>query len=308
MKYRPLGKTGLSVSEIGLGATQIGWPSVTEAEAERVLQGALDAGINFIDTAARYRLSESRIGRFLAKQKSRFIVATKCGGWIEYVDGQEKASWDYSAAGILRTIDRSRQQMKLDVIDIVQFHGLPNNRPLDPKDPRSGYDVKAAFDALFEAKARGWVRFVGVSSDGAASADVVRQWPLDVQECNYNLLLQEAETDLFPLCQESQRGVIAKRPIANRVYLLKERPEGNEEGLQYDRAQTFPLRDLAGGGDLIDFTLRFTLAHPAVSTAIIGTASAEHLAANARVSDGRLLPADTLARAKQSFRQLFGRA
>ena len=152
------------------------------------------------------------------------------------VHGQEKASWDYSPDGILRTIDRSRQQMKLDVIDIVQFHGLPNNRPLDPEGSPLRLRRQGCLRRPVRGQGPGRALRGPPPSDGAASAEVVRQWPLDVQECNYNPLLKKPKPTLFPLCQESQRGVIAKRPIANRVYLLNQRPEGNEEGLQYERA------------------------------------------------------------------------
>ena len=93
MKYRTLGKTGLKVSEIGLGAAQIGNARVPEAQAERVLLRALDLGITFIDTAAMYGESEARIGKFISHRRNEFILATKCG---DYQDAAGKIVKDYS--------------------------------------------------------------------------------------------------------------------------------------------------------------------------------------------------------------------
>ena len=308
MQYRTLGQTGLRVSEIGFGATQIGFPSVPEDRAERVLKGALDAGITFFDTAARYRLSEARIGRYLSSRKSEFVVSTKCGGWIDVLpDGRDDAHWDYTPAGILRTIDRSRRNLRLDAIDLVVFHGLPKGGPKDPRDFRSGYDVGAAFEALLEAKSRGWARFVGISAEGEAAAEATRRWPLDVNECNYNVLMQESESELFPVATRLGRGIIAKRPIANFVYSLKKRPDGPEEGLEWDRSQVFPWKDVAGDMELLKFNIRFTLSDPAVATAIIGTANPDHVAADARLGDAPPLPDAVRERARIAFQRLFAK-
>ena len=157
MNYRALGKTGLEASEIGMGATQLGNVYIPSDQAEAVLIEALNNSINLIDTAARYFESEERAGRFISHLKDEFIVATKCGGYRVRNDrGDYDGHSDYSRKEILDTSDRSRRRMKLDMIDIVQFHGLPGESD----------DWKEAFDALLEAKDRGWARFVGLSADG----------------------------------------------------------------------------------------------------------------------------------------------
>ncbi|MSS72161.1 MAG: aldo/keto reductase [Candidatus Latescibacteria bacterium] len=293
MNHRILGKTGLKVSEIGLGAAQIGNAKIPEAQAERVLLRALDLGINFIDTAAMYGESEARIGRFISHRRDAFILATKCG---DYMDAAGKIVKGYTREGILRTIDESRQKLRMDVIDIVQFHGLPGEKD----------DAKAAFEALLEAKSKGWTRFVGVSHDGTAAATAADQWPLDTQEFTYNILYQEADQNLMPTLQKRNMGTIIKRPISNAVWERTERhPDGFHSG-PWDRAQTFPLRDLAGGMPLVEFALRFTLSHPGVCTAIIGTTNPDHMAANTRISDGRRLPDDLLQKAQNAFKENFG--
>ena len=112
MNTRPLGNTGLSVSEIGLGAAQIGNRRLPEAQAEAVLRTALDVGINFIDTAAMYGVSEERIGRYLSNRREDFVVATKCGDRQVKEAGDWKVVKDYSPGGILETIDESRRRLQ----------------------------------------------------------------------------------------------------------------------------------------------------------------------------------------------------
>ena len=292
MKYRTLGDTGLEVSEIGLGATQLGNLAIPPNQAEAVLKGALDSGINFIDTAARYFESEERIGRFVSHRREEFIVATKCGGYrLQNENGEFESHEDYSPKGILETIDRSRRRMNLDVIDIVQFHGLPGEAD----------DRKEAFDALHEAKERGWARFVGLSADGMAAIDSVADWPLDTHELNYNILWQEPDRDLIPLLQGFGRGIIAKRPVANAVYIGNQYDLGEEANRMRKRMEQFPLEELAGQMPLFEFVLRFTLSNPAITTAIIGTANPDHVKTNAALSDGQYLPPDTMKRARREY-------
>lgn len=297
MKFRTLGKTGLDVSEIGFGAAQIGNPSLDDAQVDLVLNTVLDLGINFIDTAAMYGDSEERIGKFIGHRQDEFIVATKCGDYQVENNGKREIVKDYSYQGIVDTIDRSRSKLKMDVIDIVQFHGLPG------KDD----DWDVAFDALMEAKAKGWTKFVGVSQDGPTAAEAAKQWDLDTQEFTYNVLFQEAAEILMPTLVNRGMGTIIKRPIANGVYFIPERPEGAFMAGPWDRAQEMPLKDLAGDMPLVEFALRFMLSHADVSTAIIGSTNVDHLAENVKISDGEILSEDILKQTKQVFQDLFGK-
>ena len=128
-----------------------------------------------------------------------------------------------------------------------------------------------AFDALLEAKDRGWMKFVGVSADGSAAAVAAKRWNLDTQEFTYNVLFQESAENLMPTLRDRGMGTIIKRPIANGVYLRSERPDGSYMGDPWDRAQQMPLRELAGDMPLIEFALRFALSHEDVCTAIVGS-------------------------------------
>lgn len=295
MKFRTLGKTGLQVSEIGFGAAQIGNPALPDAQVEAVLNRVLDLGITFLDTAAMYGDSEARIGKFIAHRQDKFILATKCGDYQVIKGGKREIVKDYSPKGILRTIDTSRSKLKMDVLDIVQFHGLPS----------SDSDWNAAFDALLEAKAKGWTKFVGVSADGPSAAKAAKKWDLDTQEFTYNVLYQESAENLMPTLHARRIGTIIKRPIANGVYLMAARPDGAYLGDPWDRAQLMPTKELAGGMPLIEFALRFSLSHPDVCTAIVGSTNGDHLAENVKISDGKTLPEDVLEKTKLAFQALF---
>ncbi len=295
MEYRTLGKTGLRVSEVGYGAAQIGNINMPEDRVEEVLNAVLDAGINFIDTAAMYGQSETRIGKFISRRRDEFILATKCGDYVGETDGQYHIVRDYSRDGILRTIDQSRKKLNMDVIDIVQFHGLP-----DPDD-----DDEVAFEALLDARERGWTRFVGVSADGNAAAAAALRWPLDTQEFTYNILYQESADNLMPALKSQGMGTIIKRPISNAVWQQKERPEGDYMGGPWDRAQSIPLAELAGEMPILEFVLRFTLSHPDVCTAIIGSTNPDHIRANVGIADGVSLSDDVVRRARAAFRERF---
>ena len=296
MEYRTLGKTGLRVSEIGYGGAQVGNMNLPETLVDRALNAVLDAGINFIDTAAMYGVSEERIGRVISHRRDEFILATKCGDYVGESGGERRIVRDYSREGILRTIDQSRKKLNMDVIDIVQFHGLP-----DPDD-----DVEVAFEALLDARERGWTRFVGVSADGPSATAAARRWPLDTQEFTYNILYQESADDLMPALKAQRMGTIIKRPISNAVWQLNDRPEGDYMGGPWDRAQSFPLADLAGEIPILEFVLRFTLSHPDVCTAIIGSTNPDHIRANVAVSDGRELPDNVVQGAREAFAARFG--
>ncbi len=295
MQYRTLGETGLRVSEIGYGAAQIGNINLPESQVEHVLNRVLDAGINFIDTAAMYGQSEARIGKFISYRREEFILATKCGDYERVLNGKRKIERDYSREGILRTIDQSRKKLDMDVIDIVQFHGLPD----------SDDDEQVAFEALLDAREKGWTRFIGVSADGPSAAAAARRWDLDTQEFTYNILYQESAENLMPTLRSQGMGTIIKRPISNAVWEKTARPDGDYMGGPWDRAQSIPLAELAGEMPTLDFVLRFTLSHPDVCTAIIGSTNPDHIRANVGISDGRLLSDDIVQKARAAFQSGF---
>ena len=306
MENRNLGKTGIRASRLGLGAAKHGDLHRQDHDVERWLHHALDAGVNFIDTAAMYNKSEDRIGRFLADRTDEFFLATKCG--VHRAGGVPGAEIveDYSRDGILRTVDESRSKLRMDIIDLVQFHGLPPVELLDE-----------AFDTLMDLKGRGWARFVGVSADGPAGAavegeperevaELARTWPLDTWQFTYNFLSQEAATELIPVLREAGIGTIVKRPIANVLWELDEDPGNVFNHTLWERTRQLPLDTLAGELPLIEFAMRFVLSNTDIDLALTGTINPDHLETNIRSLENGDLPSEIQRKAREVFEERFG--
>src|SRR5215470_16267260 len=118
MRYRRFGKTGLRVSVLGFGAMQAGEPAVTEADAGRLLNEVLDTGVNLIDTARGYKLSNEPIGRHIAHRRDEFVLSSKCGYSIP-------GCRDWTARCITRGVDAALRRMRTDRIDIMHLHSCP---------------------------------------------------------------------------------------------------------------------------------------------------------------------------------------
>ncbi len=201
MDRRPLGNTGFLVSAIGFGAFKIGrnekikYPSgyalPDDRQTERLLNGVLDLGVNYIDTAPAYGISEERIGRFLAARRGEFVLGTKVG---ESFDGGS-STYDFSASAVTASIDRSRRLLRSDVLDIVFVHA--HGEDLDVLEQT---DVVAA---LHTARTSGAVRKIGFSGKTTAAARSALEWA-DVLMVEYHL---EDSTHADVIADAARRGV-----------------------------------------------------------------------------------------------------
>ena len=306
MERRTLVRTGFKVSRIGLGAAQHGRSDIPDAHVEKVLNLALDLGINFIDTAPSYGRSEERIGRFLSRRKDEFTIATKCGCYGDLTEGEYCI--DYSRKAILEGLEESRRRLKVELIDILQFHGLPPPELLEE-----------AFEVLFEVKEKGLVRFVGISADGPKAAafagkptgkldaaEIARRWHVDTWQFTYNIISQEAAEELIPVLKEEGMGTIVKRPLSNVVWRFEGRPEGDFLGRPWERAREMPLEEIAGDMPLTEFALRFVLSHPGVDVALVGTIREEHLREDVGYAEKGPLSEEEVRRARDTFLGMFG--
>lgn len=283
METRPFGNTGWQVSRLGVGLSEIGFglTFADEARAARVLNAALDAGINLLDTAACYNISEELVGRTVASRRSEYFLATKAGHVTGGYDGVE---WTYQT--VADSIDRSLKRLQTDHLDVVQLHSCD-------------VDVLERGDvirALQEARAAGKTRFIGYSGDNEAALWAVRSGLFDTLQTSFNLTDQRARHTLLPEAEARGMGIIAKRPIANAAWGAASSPSGYADEY-WRRAQAMQ----AGGplpsepGDRISLALAFTLAHDEVDVAIIGTKNPEHMLGNIRrVEEGVRIAPETL--------------
>jgi len=207
MVLRALGKTGLSVSPIAFGAFKIGrnekikytqsYPLPSEEQTAKLLNGVLDLGINFIDTAPAYGLSEERIGKHISHRRREFILSTKIGETFQ--DGE--STYDFSAQSIAQSIDRSLRRLKTSAVDFLLIHS----------DGRKVEDETVA--AIQVAKKQGKTKFIGLSGKTAESAREALQWA-DALMIEYH----PRDTSHEPIIEDAAKksaAILVKKPLAS---------------------------------------------------------------------------------------------
>lgn len=283
MEHRMLGRTGLQVSAIGLGALEIGrdwgieiagdYGRPSEEGAIRLVQAAIAAGINFIDTAPAYQLSEERIGKALAGRRNEVYLATKVGEHWE----EGRGFWyDYGPEAVARSIEQSLRRLRTDVIDLLQIHSA------SVEIIRQG----EVLGVMQRFQQQGHVRFIGMTGDNDAALAAIADGRYDTVQVPYNITQQSAAREVFPRAESHDIGVIVMFPLGAGALSEKHEHLDAER-----REQIAGLKRLERPGrTLAQVALRFVLAQPAVSCAIPGTRKIEHLHANAEAAAESLTP------------------
>jgi aryl-alcohol dehydrogenase-like predicted oxidoreductase len=312
MQLRPLGRTGITVSHFCLGAMMFGsWGNTDRDECVRMIQTAVDGGINFIDTADVYSHGESEqiVGQALAGgRRDDVVLATKCHAAM----GDDPNRRGNSRRWIMRACEDSLRRLGTDWIDLYQIH-----RP-DP-----GCDVDETLGALSDLVHQGKVRALG-SSTFPAHAIVESQWVAErrgrerfrCEQPPYSILVRGIEADVLPVCEQFGMGVVAWSPLAGGWLTGKYRrgeepPAGSRmtrgripERFDLDRPENQAKLDVVeallkvaseAGVPLAHLSLAWVVNHPAVTSAIIGPRTPEHLDDILHAQDVRL-DADVLDR------------
>ena len=288
MEKTDFGKTGLKITRLGLGLAEISRQerSKTVAEADRVLNAALDGGINFLDTAACYGRTEEIIGETVAHRRDEYILATKCGHTTD--DGDRGIPWtehkSWTGPVVSESIDRSLHRLQTDHLDIVQLHSCDVDI----------LEHSGVIEALVKARDAGKTRFIGYSGDNAAARWAVESGLFDTLQTSFNLVEQHARTKgLFELAEAQGMGVIIKRPVANGAWGKARSPYSYADEY-FRRAQIMaemgPLPEAPE--DSILLALGFVLSQPEVDTIIVGTHNPSHLSSNIEMVT-RQLPIST---------------
>ena len=289
---RTLGRTGLDVTTLGYGAMELrgsqGAPAITDADADRLLNEVLDAGINLIDTSPDYGRSEELIGQCIAHRRSEFVLASKCGCVPGAPGGSEHI---HTAANIRAGVEQSLRRMRTDHLDIVQFH-----RSLTPGE----FDRDGALTAALELRDEGKVRFVGVSGTLPNLDEQIDMGVFDVFQVPYSLLQREHE-DVIARASAAGAGILIRGGVArgtptdwdNRSYYMV------STAALRDAWEQARLDDLLDGMTRMEFTLRFTLAHADLDTTIVGTANLSHLHDNLTTARRGPLPDDVVREVKR---------
>ena len=312
MNYRTLGRTGLRVSEIGLGtmvhAGHFG--PMNDADSLSAIAAALDLGVNFIDTSNAYGngYSETLLGKALKGKRDKVILATK-GGNI--MTGPKRGTTDFAPEYIAQILEESLQRLQTDHVDLYQLH--------NPKVPE--LQDGALVEMLRQRKAQGKIRFLGASVNTMEEGMVAvtcGHW--DVIQLEHNILLQEPEQEVFPLAQRANVGIISRVPLRRGLLTGKITLKDVDRFTDGDvRARLFAGEALAkelAKVDAVRFiekppikslaqaAIAYCLAHPAVGTVIPGARNAQQMRDNASASGVRLSESD-LARLHELWRNGF---
>ena len=307
MDYRSLGRTGVEVSALCLGAMMFGgWGNPDHQECVAIMQRALDDGINFIDTADVYSAGESEqiVGEFLASigpsRRDEVVLATKFHGRM----GNGPNRQGNSRRWIISECEASLRRLGTDHIDLYQIHR-----------PEPGTDIDDTLSALSDLVHAGKVRYFG-SSTFPAWMVVEAHWcserrhheRLSTEQPPYSMLARGVEGELFEVCRRYGMGVLSWSPLAGgwlsgrfgtgkentsrRSARLPLRYDMSEPGNQAKLAAVDKLADIAAeaGMSLPEMAVAFVLAHPAVTSAIIGPRTMEQLVSLQKVPDSPLSP------------------
>jgi aryl-alcohol dehydrogenase-like predicted oxidoreductase len=303
MEMRALGATGVKVSPLCLGAMMFGdWGNTDHDQSIRIIHRALDSGINFVDTADVYSRGESEeiVGKALAAGKrDNVVLATKVHGTM----GDDPNEFGNSRRWIIREVENSLRRLGTDWIDLYQIHR-----------PEEDTEIDETLGALTDLVHAGKVRYIG-SSTFPPSRIVEAQWVAErrgrerfvCEQPPYSMLIRGVEADVLPTCRRYGMGVIPWSPLAGGW--LSGRYRKGQDPPQSWRAERLPGRyDLstpgnqrkldaadalaqlaeAAGMTLIQMALAFVVRHPAVTAAIIGPRTMEHLESQSAALDVEL--------------------
>jgi aryl-alcohol dehydrogenase-like predicted oxidoreductase len=303
MNYRTLGRTGVRVSPLCLGAMMFGqWGNQDHDDSIRIIHRALDAGINFIDTADVYARGESEeiVGKALADgRRDRVILATK----FHVPMGDDPNQRGNSRRWIFQAVEASLRRLRTEWIDLYQVHR-----------PSADTDIEETLGALSDLVTQGKVRYAG-SSTFPASQIVEAQWAARERRLTrfvceqppYSLLVRGIESDVLPTCQRHGMGVIPWSPLAGGWLSGKWRkgaapPDSSRAArmpARFDLSQPVNQRKLeaadalgaladGAGLSLVHLAVAFVLRHPGVTSAIIGPRTMEQLESQLGAADLQL--------------------
>jgi aryl-alcohol dehydrogenase-like predicted oxidoreductase len=288
VERRELGRTGLRISVLGFGGSEIGFERAEPGRVRRLLQEALDAGLNVIDTAECYDQSEVLIGRALGVRRREVYLFTKCG----HAGGWGRPDW--RPAPLLASIERSLHRLETDYLDLIQLHScsLAELRKGD------------AITALEQARERGWARYIGYSGDGEAARYAVACGRFDTLQTSVSIADQEVLALTLPDAHARRMGVIAKRPLANVAWRYAKKPAEPYYQTYWSRLRALDYPFLREPDTAVATALRFTVSVPGIHTAVVGTTAPEHWQDNAARLAAGALPRDEFERIRARWREV----
>jgi aryl-alcohol dehydrogenase-like predicted oxidoreductase len=299
MIKKMLGRTGLEVTQLGFGSMGLRGPRtwgvrvVSDEDADALLNAVLDVGINFIDAAPDYGVSEERIGKFISSRRNEYFLATKCGCDYQQHEDHLEVIHTWTRDVLLRNLEASLDRMKTDCIDLMQFHG------------GDAATIKSAglVEALIEFKEQGLIRFIGSSNSIPNLQGMIDMGVCDTFQIPYSCLAP-AHHELITAAAATGAGIIIRGGIAHGGPDAEiQRPALNKV---WSAARLDDL--LSDEMNRAELILRYTLSHPHCHTTIVGTCNYDHLAENVRSLEKGPLPAALFAEVTNRVKSVAGSA
>lgn len=298
MKTRVLGRTGAAVATLGFGAMELRGPprapALDDRQAAALMNTVLDLGVNLIDTSVDYGLSEEVIGRTLASRRDEYFLCTKCGCSLDVEAGASGPyPHDWRPDNIRAGLERSLQRLATDRVDLLQVHMSPS---------RSQMEADGTVEAMQALQAEGKVRFLGMSGTLPHLADHLRMDVFDVFQIPYSAIQREHEDHVTAAAAAGAgtliRGGTARGAPADDKGWRPD-PLGMPPGEGRARWERAGIDALLDGMSQLEFMLRFTISHPALTCAIVGTSNVDHLRANVAIVEKGPLPPELYEEAKR---------
>lgn len=315
MQYRTLGKTNFNISEISLGTWQVGgkWGAEFDhANADKILNTAIDNGINFIDTADVYgdRLSEKAVGRLLKNRTERIYVATKCGRQL-----QPHTNEQYTPQALRNFVEASLQNMGLECLDLIQIHCPPTEVYYRPE----------IFEEFDKMKAEGKILNMGVSVEKVEEAlKAIEYDNVSTIQIIFNMFRQRPAELFFEQAKKKNVGIIARVPLASGLLSGKftkttefgkdDHRNFNRDGAAFDKGETFSginyetgldtveeLKSIFTDNSLVDLALKWILMFEEVSCVIPGASRPQQLLDNLKASDLPSLSEEQMQKIKDLY-------
>jgi aryl-alcohol dehydrogenase-like predicted oxidoreductase len=289
MEKRKLGKTGLEISALSFGTMEL--RLLDTKGAGKILNAALDNGINYIDTSPEYPMSEYFIGKTIAHRRDEYVLATKCGDNMTGIG----PLYIFDRKTIMDNVDESLRLMKTDYIDVFQLHGVT-------PELLEGGRFGEAMEAMRDIKKSGKVRHLGLTVCNRAHGQygypagygynsILRFAPweeIEVIQLVYGGLTRLSENVIQKAYDDYSTGVIARG-------IIKKYDDTYDQKFEIAR-----LSELFEPGETRnDFLIRYALSHPGLASVVVGTRNINHLTENARLAEKGRLPDDVYAEAKR---------
>jgi len=290
MNYRPLGKAGVKISEIGFGCMSLGKNSV--AESVGLIQKAFDLGINYFDTADIYDTgnNEQLVGSALKSHRPKVVIATKVGNVIKS-DGGKGFDWNPSKEHILKSVEGSLKRLQTDYIDLYQLHGGTIDDPID--------ETIEAFEIL---KQQGKILNYGISSirPNVIKEYVKRSGIVSVM-MQYSLLDRRPEEEITDLLYRNDISILARGALAQGILINKSAKD--YAGLTADEVKAVKqkIQKMAGSNATEDIALGYLLVQPVVGSVVVGFRTAEQLQAALKTRPDEAMINTIKSRAPVSF-------